>query len=74
MASRTEFPTVPRPPVEFDSPAIAQFVKRVGDLADEVNAIETGEREMNERLFQLYALTADERLLVENDHMRRREA
>ncbi|MER9617023.1 hypothetical protein [Mesorhizobium sp. M0207] len=63
-----------RPPVESDSPATHQFVERIGELADDVNAIEAGEREMNERLFQLYALTADERLLVENDHMRRRDA
>ena len=55
-----------RPPVAADSAAAKQFIDRVADLAAEVTAIEAAERAMNERLYQLYALTEDERLLVEN--------
>lgn len=63
-----------RPPVESDSPAARQFIERVDALADDVDAIETGEREMNALLFRLFALSANERLLVENDHLRRGNA
>lgn len=44
---------------------------RVDDLADEVEAIRAGEREMNAKIFDLYALSDDERLLVEKERVRR---
>lgn len=54
-----------RPPADADSPAATQFIDRVDRLLAETEMIENLEREMNERLFALYRLTADERLLVE---------
>ncbi len=55
-----------RPPAPVTSAAASQFIDRVERLAAATQAIEAGEREMNERLFELYELTPDERLLVEN--------
>jgi len=55
-----------RIPADGESEAAAQFIDRVVALAAETQAIETEERQMNERLFDLYDLTADERLLVES--------
>lgn len=60
-----------RPPAESDAPAADQFLKRVEALAAATDEIEQGEREMNELLFRLYALTPEERFLVENDRTRR---
>lgn len=55
-----------RPPAETDSPAATQFIERVERLRTETEAIENCERELNERLFALYNLSAEERLLVES--------
>jgi hypothetical protein len=55
-----------RSPSPANSPAATQFIERVEMLAAAAQAIEAGEREMNERLFELYDLTPDERLLVES--------
>jgi hypothetical protein len=59
-----------RPPAPSDAPAAAQFIERVAALAQEVTAIETEERAMNETLYQLYRLSPEERNLVENEHAR----
>lgn len=56
-----------RPPADSDSPAARQFIDRVAAFAEESAAIEAAEREMNERLYDLYSLSSDERLLVDND-------
>ncbi len=56
-----------RPPAPSDAPAAAQFIERVAALAGEVAAIEADERAMNETLYGLYALSPDERNLVENE-------
>jgi hypothetical protein len=48
-----------------------QFVERVAALGTEVAAIEADERALNERLYELYALSPAERNLVENAHERR---
>lgn len=61
-----------RPPTDVASPAAAQFVERVAALAGEIAAIEAEERAMNEKLYELYALTPGERLLVERDAARSR--
>ncbi|MBA3446316.1 MAG: hypothetical protein H0T56_01665, partial [Pseudaminobacter sp.] len=55
-----------RPPASVVSPTAAQFIDRVATLAQETRTITTGEREINEILFRLYALDADERLLVDS--------
>jgi hypothetical protein len=55
-----------RPPSPVNSPAASQFIERVNGLAVATQAIEVGERDMNERLFELYDLTPEERLLVES--------
>jgi hypothetical protein len=60
-----------RPPAPSDAPAAAQFLERVAALAEEVTAIETDERGMNETLYELYRLSPEERNLVENEHARR---
>ncbi|MBM3529470.1 MAG: restriction endonuclease subunit M [Alphaproteobacteria bacterium] len=62
------------PPAPSDAPAAAQFVERVGALADAVAAIEADERALNGILYALYALTPDERNLVENEPGRRSAA
>jgi hypothetical protein len=56
-----------RPPAPSDSPAATQFIERVAALADEVAAIEAGERALNEALYRLYKLSPEERNLVENE-------
>ncbi|MEY4555235.1 MAG: hypothetical protein RL093_354, partial [Pseudomonadota bacterium] len=61
-----------RPPAEADTPAAVQFVARVADLQGQTESLETLEAEMNEDLFGLYALTPEERALVENERVRRR--
>lgn len=63
-----------RVPVDAETPAAAQFIDRVADLAAETAAIEQGEAEMNALLFDLYDLTPGERILVENDRKGRRQA
>jgi hypothetical protein len=63
-----------KPPAFSDAPAVAQFIERVAALAEEVAAIETGERTLNETLYALYRLTPDERNLVENEPGRRNAA
>jgi hypothetical protein len=60
-----------RPPAPSDSPAASQFIERVAALAEEVAAIETDERALNEILYDLYGLSPDERNLVENEPARR---
>jgi hypothetical protein len=47
-------------------------VQRVAALIDETDAIRTMETEMNERLYGLYNLSADERTLIEKDCAKRR--
>lgn len=59
------------PPREADSPAARQFIERVRELAAETRAIAEEERAMDEVLFRLYGLTAEERALVENETSRR---
>jgi len=56
-----------RPPAPTDVPAASQFIERVAALAEEVAAIEADERAMNETLYELYRLTPEERILVENE-------
>ncbi len=55
-----------RIPADTGSQAAAQFLERVSALATECRAIDTEERAMNERLYELYNLSPDERLLVES--------
>jgi hypothetical protein len=61
-----------RPPADATLPGAQQFAERVAALATEIAAIEAEEQAMNERLFALYGLTMQERLLVENDALARR--
>jgi hypothetical protein len=63
-----------QPPAVTEAPAAAQFVERVAALAEEVAAIEADERALNETLYGLYNLSADERNLVENEPGRRNAA
>jgi hypothetical protein len=63
-----------QPPADVDTSAAAQFIERVTDLADETAAIENAEAEMDAHLFDLYALTPEERFLVEKDRTRRGRA
>ncbi len=60
-----------RPPTPSDAPAAAQFIQHVAALAEEVAAIETDERALNEALYGLYGLSPEERNLVENERGRR---
>lgn len=60
-----------RPPSDHDTPAARQFVERVEALADQTAAIETAEGQMNALLYRLYALTDEERELLENERLRR---
>jgi hypothetical protein len=55
-----------RPPAPTDVPAAAQFLDRVAALAAEVAAIDADERAMNQTLYELYRLTPEEQILVEN--------
>jgi hypothetical protein len=55
-----------------DTPAAKQFVQRVAALIDETDSIRTMETEMNERLYDLYNLSPDERTLIEKDCAKRR--
>ena len=52
-------------------PAADQFIAKVARLTAEVAAITDAESAMNARLYELYHLTAGERLLVENDRSHR---
>jgi hypothetical protein len=61
-----------RPPAEADAAPAVQFVARVAELQTQAESLETLEAEMNEDLFGLYALTPEERALVENERTRRR--
>jgi hypothetical protein len=60
-----------KPPAEVVSPAADQFADRVEELARTTAEIDAGEQAMNELLFDLYGLTDEERILVENDPGRR---
>ena len=60
-----------RPPADVDTPAAAQFIERVAALAAQTGAIDDAEAEMDAHLFELYALTPEERFLVEKDRARR---
>ena len=62
------------PPAPSGAPAAGQFVECVAALAEEVAAIEADERALNEILYDLYALSPDERNLVENEPGRRNAA
>jgi hypothetical protein len=59
-----------RPPTPSESPAATQFIERVAALAREVAAIEADEGDLNELLYRLYGLSAEERNLVENGDRR----
>jgi hypothetical protein len=63
-----------RPPAPSDAPAVEQFIERVAALAEEVAAIDTEERALNERLYKLYRLSPEERNLVENQPGQRNAA
>ncbi|HEY1562955.1 MAG TPA: hypothetical protein VGF71_18990, partial [Caulobacteraceae bacterium] len=54
-----------RPPAGAASPAARQFVAKIAELGAAIRSIEVEEAAMNDRLFQLYDLTDDERLLVQ---------
>jgi hypothetical protein len=58
-----------RPPTETSTPAARQFIDRVAALSAQTTAIAAAERAMNEALFELYDLSADERLLVERSNV-----
>lgn len=60
-----------RPPSEPGTPAATQFMDKVNELADDILAIENGERTMNEHLYRLYGLAPHERLLIEGELTRR---
>ena len=55
-----------RPPAEFATPAATQFIARVKALAEVAQTIASLERVMNARLYDLYDLSEEERLLVDN--------
>ena len=63
-----------RPPVASETPAANQFMERVAVLTDEAAAVASEERDLNEILFRLYGLSAEERNLVENGRGRHRTA
>lgn len=56
-----------RAPSDPQAPAAAQFVAKVAELASQSAAIDEGEAALNDLLFDLYALTPEERFLVKND-------
>ena len=56
-----------RVPAGPETPAARQFIERVAALVDETQALRVAERGMNERLYELYRLSPEERLLVEKD-------
>ena len=60
-----------RPPADVDTSAALQFIARVEALSAETAAIEAAEHAMDARLFDLYGLTAAERILVEKARARR---
>lgn len=60
-----------RPPAAVDTPAADQFIAKVAALAAEVAAIADAEAAMNARLYELYGLSEEERLLVESDRSHR---
>lgn len=53
-----------RPPSDPASPKATQFTARVERLAAATAAVERREREMNDRLADLYGLTPEERRLI----------
>jgi hypothetical protein len=63
-----------RPPTETDAPAAAQFVRLVEELADIDGRLAVAEKQINDRLYELYGLTPEERLLVENQQDSRKAA
>ncbi|MGI8840407.1 MAG: hypothetical protein ACR2F8_06465 [Caulobacteraceae bacterium] len=54
------------PPMGPETPAAGQFVAKVEALAGVDLAIAAAEQAMNDRLFGLYAITEEERLLINN--------
>ncbi len=61
-----------QPPSEPQAPAARQFVDRVDALLNQVADIAAQESAINEKLFTLYGLTEEERLLVEIDQRGRK--
>lgn len=55
-----------------ETPAAKQFTQRVENLIEATEKIRTMEAEMNEMLYDLYKLSADERTLIEKDCAKRR--
>ncbi len=60
-----------RAPAGGESPAARQFIERVAALAVECAAIAAEEQAMNDRLADLYGLSASERILVDGARVRR---
>ena len=60
-----------RPPAEPQNPAADQFIERVEAFLNASSGISNTEAEMRSRLFDLYRLSPEERVLVENDPTRR---
>jgi hypothetical protein len=54
-------------PIASDKQAAIQFVQKIAELQTETETIRANEREMNERLYELYKLSAEERILIEKD-------
>jgi len=63
-----------KPPVGPETPAARQFMERVTELVQIEAEIAVAESAMNELLYNLYNLDADERALVERDCQRRANA
>jgi type I restriction-modification system DNA methylase subunit len=61
-----------RIPSGADTPAAKQFMQRVAALIEQTEQIRDMETEMNEKLYELYKLSADERTLIEKDCAKRR--
>jgi Eco57I restriction-modification methylase len=75
LKNPTDAPTFARSlgrlPSPHDSPAARQFSERVTALVEETALIRRREREMNDALYDLYGLTDEERLLIDNDCAKR---
>ena len=56
-----------RLPTGPDTPAARQFMQKAAELQAETEIIRASERAMNERLYELYNLSAEERILIEKD-------
>jgi hypothetical protein len=54
-------------PIASDMQAAIQFMKKIAELHAETETIRANERNMNERLYELYKLSAEERILIEKD-------